>query len=711
MRIRFFILFLILPLLNPVLSAQSAGESPFRIIEIRTDTLVFSNIRNSVYVRDGMQQYFIYDQENEVAEIALFPKRNTTVQNLSLIPSGDYDLIDSLVFYNDAWRFKIQFKGLTRIQFLKLQLKYTSNNTEKLEIVRLLPCTRTVVELRPSGDELYIGEEKVFDLFTNNAENLSFSGEWVSDPGINYRIDRQNDQMRLHVVPSELGSQKLGIIFNTHKPSVDLESNRINTQLPPLEYTFSVKASRLKFLSIDRQDISLDEKSRTQGVEVQLDNNKLLQINKTYRVENQENPGGVLIAEIFTRSFLSNNKVLCYLKTYNYHRNSEGYLYIKDGDMPLFISNFNITPATSINKVTVIRDGSDWTSDLSVFPGETIGVRIEGQSLYKAKFHFEDLYDLTTDTLIQNENEVVLKLQVPLNINKKRINLYNYSSITGYMLTIREYESPRPFDYISINYGDQDRMLTDIHGPILYDKALRDVILTFNTDEIDSENKLYGRQYLTFDIRVTGSNNELVDLKTLSNVIVCPSDHSPRYDFYDKRNCSQNEISLNKHLRKNTNDLDDWSRVSVTVKTSPEKYGSESQQKEVEIILRKKYKFDIDVSFPAGLITVSEDSENPGQTTFSNLYGISMAMVAQFAFYNPEKIAKLRPYRIGAGFLALDAFNFQSERQDLALVALASLYPTTRNQKLAFPLYIGGGYQFKANKWMMLIGPGISIKL
>ncbi|NTV85005.1 MAG: hypothetical protein HGA23_12015, partial [Bacteroidales bacterium] len=52
-----------------------------------------------------------------------------------------------------------------------------------------------------------------------------------------------------------------------------------------------------------------------------------------------------------------------------------------------------------------------------------------------------------------------------------------------------------------------------------------------------------------------------------------------------------------------------------------------------------------------------------------------------------------------------------SERQDLALVALASLYPTTRDKKLAFPLYIGAGYQFKAEKWMMLIGPGISVKL
>jgi hypothetical protein len=245
----------------------------------------------------------------------------------------------------------------------------------------------------------------------------------------------------------------------------------------------------------------------------------------------------------------------------------------------------------------------------------------------------------------------------------------------------------------------------------LYNRTVKDVVISFNNNKIDSEGRLFGRQYLNIDLRVTGPGNELIDVRTISNVVVCPSDISPRYKYYDQRNCTPGEISLNKYLRRSTNDLEDWSRINVTVKTDPARYGGESQQKDIEIILKKKYKFDIDVSFPAGLITVSRDLEDPEKTVFSNLYGISMAMVAQFAFYHPEKIAKLRPYRIGAGFLALDAFNFQSESQDLALVALGSLYPTTRDKKLAFPLYIGGGYQFKAQKWMMLIGPGISIKL
>ncbi|MBN1791071.1 MAG: hypothetical protein JW830_11280 [Bacteroidales bacterium] len=697
--------------LTTCLTAQVPGESIFRNIEIHIDSLVFNNNRNTVNFNNEKNLYFTYDDENEVAEVVLFPQKNSSFQNLILLPSGDFEQVDSLMLYDETWRCKIRFRNLTRTQFLKLQFRYKQNGIDNLEIVRLLPCTHTYVDLKPSNDELYIGEEKVFDLITNNAENIRFSGEWTEGLGIDYRIEKLNEQLRLHVVPNKLGIQKLMVTLQAEKPVVDQAENRVITQIKPLEFTFHVKTSRLRFLNIDKREITLDENSRKQGVEIQLDYDRSLEINRTYRIENQENPGGILIAEIFTRSFLSNNRILCYLKTYNYHRNSDGYLYIKDGDEAKFISNFSITPATSVTRLSVMREGSDWSNDLSVYPGETIGVKIEGLALYKARFHFEELTDITSDTLIQNENEVILKLQVPINIGKKRVNLYNYNVSTGHALSVREYEIPRPFDYIYMNYGDINRVLAGVHGPVLFEKAIRDIVLTFNNDKIDSDHRLFGKQYLTFDVRITGPNNELIDMRTISNVVICPSDQSPRYNYYDKRNCTPNEISLNKYLRRSTNDLDDWSRIYLSVKTNPEKYGGESQQKDLEIILKKKHKFDIDVSFPAGLVTVSRDDENPDQTTFSNLYGISMAMVAQFAFYHPEKIAKLRPYRIGAGFLALDAFNFQSERQDLALVALASLYPTTRDKKLAFPLYIGAGYQFKAEKWMMLIGPGISVKL
>lgn len=700
----------LLPFLTLPLFAQNTDQA-FARFEVHTDSQTYSSKQHTVNINGEPILYFQYDTENEIAEIRLFPAQQSGVSNCKPIPSGDYEIIDTMVLMGDAWTTKVRFHNLTKTRFLKFQFRYTTPSGEAVGAIRLQPCTKTTVSFRPASDELFIGEEKVFELVTNNPGNLRFSSEWTSGRAIDYRLERSDDRINLHVLPNQPGLQTLQAEVLAEIPDVDMRTNTLTTQLPTISATFTVKTSRLKFLNIDRKDITLDEQARTGGVEIQLDNARSLEINKTYRVENQENPGGVLIAEIFTRSYLSNDRILCYLRTYNYHRSSDGYLYIKDGDQAQFISNFNITPSTAITKLSVMREGSDWKSDLSVHPGETISLKIEGTALYKARFHVEDLIDLTTDTLFNSENEVLLKLKVPLNISKKKVSLYNYSVNTGFALQVKEYEIPRPFDYIMLNYGDINRVFSGIHGPVLFEKTIRDVVITFNQNRIDSPEKLYGCQHLLIDVKVTGSNNELIDTRTLPAIKVCPGDNSPRYPYYDKKNSSASEISLNKYLRKNTSDLDDWSRITLTIKNDPAKSEGEGQQKELDIILKKKYKFDIDVSFPAGLVTVSADEDNPGKTSFSNLYGISMAMVAQFAFYHPDKIAKTRPYRIGAGFLALNAFNFQSEEQDLALVVLGSLYPTTRDKKLAFPLYIGGGYQFKAGKWMMLIGPGISIKL
>ncbi|MBK6934426.1 MAG: hypothetical protein IPH17_05010 [Bacteroidales bacterium] len=45
----------------------------------------------------------------------------------------------------------------------------------------------------------------------------------------------------------------------------------------------------------------------------------------------------------------------------------------------------------------------------------------------------------------------------------------------------------------------------------------------------------------------------------------------------------------------------------------------------------------------------------------------------------------------------------------MSLVALISLYPTTKDRKLNFPLYMGGGYFLSENKFFFLVGPGIQV--
>ncbi len=692
----------------------------FKLIELHIDSMKFTSLDNMISINGVTQLYFIYNDENEVCEVKLYPKNNQRIKNLTLFHSGDFEIIDSLLFIdNTYYRFKVRFINITKSQFLKFTCKVLLDTSQIIEEIHLFPCTQTSLNIYPSNDELYIGEEKEFELITNNVENIRYSTDWTSGNDIDYRIVKKNGRLFVYLLPNKTGRRMLEMKLRTNKPSIDEQSN-ISYNLSPLLYNFLVKASRLQYLNIDKKEVTLDENTRMTGVEVQLDNSRLLTMNKTYRIENQEEPGGALIAEIFTKSSLANNRILCQLRVYNYHRNSEGYLYIKDGDNAKFITNFTISPKTQIEKISILREGGDWQQNLSVYPGEKFDLKIQGQGLHKAQFHFEDLEEIGTDTLIKNEYEQVFKLKVPVSISKKQLNIYNHSKPSGYYLTIKEYQEPRPFDYIFVNYGDLNRLVSSIHGPILYNKTVRDVVFSFNNDKIDSNDKLFGKQYLKFDIQINSMKNELIEMKAIDNVVICPSDRSPRSKYYNDKNCWRGELSLNKYIRKKTYDLDEWTSIKVTIQHDASKYGGESIKKDVEIILKKKYKFDIDVSFPAGLITVyktDKENEESGETErvteFGNLWGVSMAMIAQFSFYHPDKIAKLRPYKVGAGFIALNAFNLSSSdtNQDLAFVILGSLYPTSKDNKLSFPLYFGGGLKMLDRSWMFLIGPGIRIRL
>jgi len=122
--------------------------------------------------------------------------------------------------------------------------------------------------------------------------------------------------------------------------------------------------------------------------------------------------------------------------------------------------------------------------------------------------------------------------------------------------------------------------------------------------------------------------------------------------------------------------------------------------------LRKLMTFDVDVSFPAGLVI-----KRVGVDGFPGLSGISLAMLAQFSFYDKERIRRLKPYKVGAGFLAQNAFNFNPEntQRDLGIVVLGSVYPTRLDGKLTFPLFAGFGYFINEERFFYLIGPGIRI--
>jgi hypothetical protein len=472
-------------------------------------------------------------------------------------------------------------------------------------------------------------------------------------------------------------------------------------------YNFLVKGSRLSFLRFDAKRIIVERDNR-EGFEMQIDNHRNLKLQKTYRIEDREEPGGPLIAELYTVRALSNDKVICIVRPYLFHRTTKGYLYIKDGDNPQFITNINISPEPTIETVSILREGKDWTTDRVVHPGETVEVKIEGQGLDQARFYFEDLEMVVDDSLTRNDNKASYKLRVPVNIVKRRLEIYNREKKTNQALLVREYERPRPLDFVKVNYGDGDKVANTLNQPILYPGKLNDIVLKFDYNAIDEFDHLYGRQHLEVDVRITGKRGELIEMQKIDFIQICPGDGSPRSAFYKGSACNLEDMRINQWLSRKFHSLDEWSRIEMIIRHDKEKYGGEGYEQRVVIYLQRLVTFDVELSFPAGLVI-----KKVGEDGFPGLTGVSLAMLAQFSFYEKESIRRFKPYKIGAGFLAQNAFNFnpENEDRDLGIVVLGSVYPTRRDAKLSFPLYAGAGYFLNAETFFFLIGPGIRITL
>lgn len=681
-------------------------SSVFSRIELRTDTAVYTSRNNTLQYNEENHIYFYFSEEDPVCEVRIYPYEEDLFGRLRLIRSKDYDLVDSLInFNNDYYRFKVKFRDLYNVDFLNFTFSVTSRDgdSERLELIPILPVTKTTVEFRPEDTELFIGEEKIYSLQTNNIRNIRIDNIWTTGRMINYRLTEIGGQLNLHLLSQQTGYQTLELSLRTKRPFIN-ETGILSYELPTIRQEFTVRRGRLRFLRIDREYIIRDQEN-VSGYEIQIDNTPFLSPGNTYRIEDQEEPGGPLIAELFVKYHINNGRMLCAIRPYNLHRTNEGYLYIKENNRPILITNLNIIPKPKINKLSILREGSDWTSNLSVHPGETIELRVEGESLQKARFEFEGITETRLDTLIQNEFIATYVIKIPLDIYSKSIPIYNNGEKTGFELSVKEYRRPREFDYITIEGNGFSRQFNTVKSEILTPEIMRYLTIRFDPDKIDTGNKLYGIQHLDIRVTMRGRNNELLEIKDFEDIQVCPGPYSPRHGSYNG-NCSSNVINVNNYLAKKTYDIESWSKITIEIEHDKNVYGAASRKESIDIIYERYIRFDIEVSFPAGLITY-------GGKSSGNLTGISMAMIAQLSFYQKGRINRLQPFKAGAGFIALDAFNFteNDDNRDVAFVILGSLYPTRKDKKLTFPLYFGGGYKLKTQEFFFLIGPGVRISL
>lgn len=644
---------------------------------------------------------FKYEDAFTFAEVSF--KNAQADKGFRLMETSDYTIVDSLLS-EEKTQYKIRFRDLDNSDFLYLKFGQKSASAQQFR-VPLLAVHPTYVALYPKDDVLFIGEEKVFEIITNSPDNLTLEQRWQESEGIKYRFSRDGSRVLLHLSALKAGEQMLSFSMQTKKPV--LENGKLVFNLPETRHEFTVKTSRLAFLDVKQEELTL-EIGNTKAYEIQLEDHPFLAMGKTYRIENQEDKGGPLIAELFTKTKLNNNKVLCLLRLYAYHRKSEGYLFIKDGDKARFITNFNSNPKTEISRISLQREGKDWQESSVVYPGENITVKLEGKSLHLGEITFYGAALLEGDTLVRNANEAYFRLQIPMNLETRNIEIFQNGNSLAKSLQLRDYQKARPFDFIDLRLGLQRYQLNELAKPIFYDKSLADVLITFDAKKIDVVDGLHGKQYFKLKIKISNKNGALIELAEVENIVICPASNSPRFKFYNEKDCRYEDLNLNDIINSKTYDLPEWAIIDLEFSHLKDKHGGEGFTKKARIYLERKINYNIDVSFPAGLLILKS-----GENDFSNFGGISFAMMAQMSFYHPRKVAKLQPFKLGAGFIALDAFNFSenSGNRDVGLVFLGSLYPTSSENRLSFPIYVGYGYLLKQQKGFFLIGPGIRVRL
>ena len=151
----------------------------FKDIIIQTDSGNYSKSVNNINVNYENCIWFYYYSEDEVCHVILYPDQLIRFKSLALQETSDYEIIDSIRFYNNLYYdFKIRFNNLTKSDFLKFSIIYKKDTGGLFYDIKLFPLYKTTALIDVNSNELTVGEEKVIELITNNAENIRLNPDW-----------------------------------------------------------------------------------------------------------------------------------------------------------------------------------------------------------------------------------------------------------------------------------------------------------------------------------------------------------------------------------------------------------------------------------------------------------------------------------------------------------------------------------------------------
>lgn len=633
------------------------------------------------------------------------------LNSLTLAESLAFQVISQPVKIDSFYQAVIQLNDPVTYTFFQLKVLAVLKDSLQLEqSIQAFANINPGIVYDTEVLELYQEEERSLELFLPIPYSVKVDGRWNTTRDYDYRLTYGVNALVLQIKGHTLGSKTIRLNLKTTAPML-LSKQSLSYDLSPIEIQILVKPNRLEFLNVDKSSVYISNDYKY-SQELLIDNSRNIGLQRTYRIEDAQEGGGNLIAELFTVSPVANGKVLCKLRTFALHKMSEGYLYLKENDRTRFITNFNIIEKPRIDRLQILPDGGDWTGSLVVFPGQRIEAKVEGKGFDESSITFDGVTGLRYDSLKSSAEVAYYTMTVPTTVNKKNIELFLNRKPSGHSLSVREFQKPSDFDFVSINFGDGYTALNNqrFDKPVFYESSIQEINIVFDAQKVDKGDRFYGKQYLKMEIRLINSRNALLDIVNLNNLVVCPDEGSLRGNYYQRNDCRSASIALNEYLRQKTFDLEPFSQILITLTHDESRYGGNSgYTRKVNLVLKRKVNFDIQFSFPAGLYLL-QFVPNESQVV-DRLTGVSTTVLAQLNFYDPNRIGRLRPYSVGVGFLGLNALNFNNQAQrDIGVVILGSLVPIRRDIRFFIPLYLGGGYLIDAERFFLVFGPGVQFR-
>ena len=253
----------------------------FKEVRLKVDTTTFSTIENTINVGETPHLYFEYEEVKAVCEVEIYPNGSMPFADLQLLPSGDFEVVDSLMNINDDhYRFKVRFKQLTTSDFLQFTFSVQPKSWQEPFIyeLHLLPVTKTSAFLKPKDNKLFIGEERTFKVETNRPNNIKYSNQWTRGENIDYKFSNRQGELLIHLLPNQPGMQQLSVPLLLKKPML-VAKDSIVYHLSPLEYHFDVKESKLVFLNTNKKEVSL-KNDEVEGIEIEMEYHPSVELKK-----------------------------------------------------------------------------------------------------------------------------------------------------------------------------------------------------------------------------------------------------------------------------------------------------------------------------------------------------------------------------------------------------------------------------------------------